>query len=154
MGTCASDERLKTDIHDLTFGDPVQQILGLRPRSFAYTAASTTTYDGLIAQEVQQAAPELVSVNASTSYEEVRYGDVQWLMLEALQDVAHISGSFEDNLIAWLGSTSNGIHDIYASVAHLNEADVQQILQPLRQCQSMCALATSLRQCSWQLGAP
>ena len=121
LGTCASDARLKTDIQDLAFTNPVQQIVGLRPRTFAYTNATSTTYDGLVAQEVQQVAPELVVTDASTSYEEVRYGDVQWLIIEAVQDIANIAGTFEQNLIAWLGNAANGIHDLYATIFHGQE---------------------------------
>ncbi|HET8581460.1 MAG TPA: immunoglobulin-like domain-containing protein [Candidatus Paceibacterota bacterium] len=91
LGTCASDERLKTNIHALSFdmgsSTALDQIAGLSLHSFAYKTASTTIYHGLIAQEVRNVAPELVAVNAATGFFEVRYGDVQWLMLEALQQL-------------------------------------------------------------------
>jgi hypothetical protein len=91
LGTCASDERLKTNIEDLSFDSTstsaLDQIAGLQMHSFAYKSATSTIYHGLIAQEVEQVAPELVVTDASTTLMEVKYGDLQWLTLQALQQL-------------------------------------------------------------------
>jgi hypothetical protein len=87
LGTCASDARLKTDIQDLTFDDPLTQIAGLHPRSFAYLAAPGSTYHGLVAQEAEQVAPELVVTDASTTLKAVKYGDVQWLVVSGIKQL-------------------------------------------------------------------
>lgn len=90
-GTCASDQRLKTDIQPLTFdtasSTALDQVAGLTLHSFAYKTATSSIYHGLIAQEVQQVAPELVAEDASTTLLSVKYGDVQWLVVQALQEL-------------------------------------------------------------------
>jgi hypothetical protein len=61
--TNPSDERLKTNIADISFG--LHEILQLRPVSYNWGNASadpTETSYGFIAQEVQEVIPELVSV--------------------------------------------------------------------------------------------
>ncbi|MGO4872420.1 MAG: immunoglobulin-like domain-containing protein [Roseiarcus sp.] len=35
-----------------------------------------------------------------------------------MQDIANITSTFQQNLIAWLGSAENGIQDFYATVIH------------------------------------
>ena len=94
LGTCPSDQRLKDNIADLSFGtDPLAQIAGLRLRTFSYRSAPGSTYSGLVAQEVETVAPELVVTDASTTMKSVKYGDIQWLMLAALQKlIAKVTG--------------------------------------------------------------
>ena len=110
QGTCASDERLKTNIQDLTFQDPLDQLVGLKLRTFSYKSATSTRYHGLIAQEVEQVAPELVVTDASTTLKAVRYGDIQWLLVAAVQQlidrldtlattVANLAESFTTKLL-------------------------------------------------------
>ncbi len=113
LGTCASDARLKTDIAPLTFSsDPEAQVDGLQPRSFAYTTAPSTTYHGLIAQEVLTVAPELVTTG-SNGYYEVKYGDLQWLMLAAMQQqsakIAQIQGVTSLMSVAALPEPPGGV---------------------------------------------
>ncbi len=58
-----SDERIKDNITDYASG--LAEVLALRPRTFTYKAETgrdpTRVYTGLIAQEAEQAMPELVS---------------------------------------------------------------------------------------------
>jgi hypothetical protein len=42
-------------------------------------------------------------------------------IVEAIKEIASISGTFKANLIAWLASASNGLHDLYASIIHSQE---------------------------------
>ncbi|HET8581136.1 MAG TPA: immunoglobulin-like domain-containing protein [Candidatus Paceibacterota bacterium] len=132
LGTCASDERLKTDITPLSFDQgsttALAQIAGLQVNSFAYKTATSTTYHGLIAQQVLTVAPELVTVDASSSMYEVKYGDVQWLMLQALQELnaqvqqmVQISGDMKLALAQWFASAGNGIGDFFANRVHTKE---------------------------------
>ncbi|HMA78552.1 MAG TPA: tail fiber domain-containing protein, partial [Candidatus Paceibacterota bacterium] len=90
LGTCASDERLKTDIETLTFDSSsttaLQKLAKLEMRTFAFAAAPDSQYAGLIAQEVLEVAPELVE-EGSDGFLRVRYGNIQWLVLEALQEL-------------------------------------------------------------------
>lgn len=87
LGTCASDARLKDKIADLSFGNALDKIAGLRIRSFVYREAPTLETHGLVAQEVMKVAPELVVKDPSTSMYKVNYSDIQWLAVEALQQL-------------------------------------------------------------------
>ena len=88
QGTCASDERLKANISDIDFGsDPLAQIANLRPRTFSFLSdENSNMYNGLIAQEVEQFSPELVVTNQD-GYKAIKYGDIQWLTLEAVKQL-------------------------------------------------------------------
>jgi hypothetical protein len=88
LGTCASDMHLKESITDLGFTDPLMQVAALRPRAYRFrTDTSQAVYHGLIAQEVEDLAPALVSTGDDGS-KAVRYGDLQWLMLSAVKELA------------------------------------------------------------------
>ena len=39
-------------------------------------------------------------------------------IVKAIQEVTSIGGTFRDNLIAWLGSASNGLTDLFAATFH------------------------------------
>lgn len=96
-GSCASDQRLKTNIRDLTFGGmALQKVAALRPRAFEYKKAPGQESHGLIAQEVQKVAPEFVETDPSTTMLKVNYSDIQWLTLEAVQQLK----SANDNLVS------------------------------------------------------
>ena len=90
LGTCASDERLKTNIEPLSFEDDIrtaiEKVAGLAIRSFAFKSASDDPYHGLIAQEVAEIAPELVT-ETDEGFLAVKYADIPWLLLEAIQDL-------------------------------------------------------------------
>jgi Chaperone of endosialidase/Domain of unknown function (DUF5011) len=129
-GTCLSDERVKQDINPFT--DSLQEIVSLDPVTYEYNGLGGTPSDGdirtgLIAQQVQQVAPDLVSttsafLNASdaapTQLLEVNYGALPFALINAIKEIASISGTFESALIAWLGNASNGITDLYATIIH------------------------------------
>ncbi len=111
LGTCASDARLKTNIQPLDFGDALTQVVNLKPRSFEFISDPnhTLTY-GLIAQEVLQVAPEMVTVG-SDGYYEVKYGDLQWLTLQAVQqqqiEIASLSANLANVSDVALSDTGN-----------------------------------------------
>lgn len=63
LGTCASDVRIKKDIHPFTLG--LQAILGINPVNYKYNGLAGQRADekvklGVIAQQVELVAPELV----------------------------------------------------------------------------------------------
>lgn len=91
-GTCASDERLKTDIRPFG-GDILARALQLRPVYYHWRTemaprrlapVSGEAY-GLIAQEVEQLFPDMVKV-ASDGFKTVDYGKLQYILLEALKE--------------------------------------------------------------------
>jgi len=85
LGTCTSDERLKSNIQDLTFGDsPLEQLNGLQMRTFEWNDAPGIYSYGFIAQEVAAVAPMLVE-EGEDGYLRVRYGYMAYLQLAATQ---------------------------------------------------------------------
>jgi hypothetical protein len=92
VGTCVSDPRLKKNIVPLT--SALDKIVGLQPVTFEWRADEFPERRlgggkklGLVADEVERALPELVSVD-SRGYKEVRYGvELQMLMLQAVKEL-------------------------------------------------------------------
>jgi hypothetical protein len=86
LGTCASDVYLKTNISLLTFDNALEKAVNLQPKIFQFADNPGRQYSGLIAQDVEQVAPELV-VTGSDGHKQVKYGDIQWLTLEAVKEL-------------------------------------------------------------------
>ena len=90
-GTCYSDERLKKDIRPFD-GGMLERALKLRPVYYHWrqelmrTGADTSgeAY-GLIAQEVENVYPEMVTTTAD-GYKAVDYGKLQYVLLGALTE--------------------------------------------------------------------
>ena len=55
-----------------------------------------------------------------------------FILLNALKDIANITGTFEKNLIAWLGSAENGIGKMFAEVTSSHRTH-QRIAQSVQQ---------------------
>ncbi len=117
-----SDRRLKENIAPTTLG--INDLMQIPVDTFSFindpTHATTT---GFIAQDLYKVFPWAVSTNGdngtvvlgSTSTPwSVDYGRVTPLIVAAVQDIANITGVFEQNLIAWLGNAGNGIADLFA----------------------------------------
>jgi len=132
-GTCLSDERVKQDINP--FNDGLSEIISLNPVTYEYNGLAGTPNDGnvrtgLIAQQVQAVASDLVATTSAllnptdttpTQLLEVNYSALTFALINAIKDIANISGDFETNLIAWLGNASNGIQDLFAQRVHTKE---------------------------------
>ncbi len=133
---CSSDQRLKTNIVALASStDALGDLMKLRPVSFNWKGVgigglqySTTTIQyGFIAQEAQQAFPDLVYKDPDTSpytpdgtYLFNYQGLISPLVL-AVQEIAQLSDTFRHTLIAWLGDAANGIGDFFANRVHTKE---------------------------------
>jgi len=85
LGICVSDIRLKDNITDLSFNNALAKVLSLQPKQFTLKNDPLQKISGLIAQEVEQFAPELV-VTDEKGYKQIKYGDVQWLLIEAIKE--------------------------------------------------------------------
>jgi hypothetical protein len=132
-GTCLSDERVKQNIAPFT--DSLSDIVGLNPVTYQYNGLAGTPNDnntrtGLIAQQVQQVAPDLVATTSAllnpgdtspTELLEVNYSALTFALINAIKDIASISGAFQTNLIAWLGNASNGITKLFAGEVDTNK---------------------------------
>jgi hypothetical protein len=100
-GTCVSDERLKTDIHDFNLG--LDALLGIQPHLFKYNGLgehpkSTRPELGVIAQEVEMAAPQLVSTRKVklhpqdqqlTEIKQVNYTAFIYVLINSVKDLYH-----------------------------------------------------------------
>jgi len=132
-GTCLSDERVKQDINPYSSG--LQDVIALDPVTYKYNGLAGTPNDGdvrmgLIAQQVELVAPDLVSTTsallsasdtAPTQLLEVNYGALPFVLINALKEIVAISDEFKSNLIAWLGDAGNGITDIFAGNIHAKD---------------------------------
>ena len=129
----ASDERLKKNIQDLNAPTILDKVLALNPVTFNWIdpKMSTTTQYGFIAQDVLKLFPELVSKpadpskcvpgNAINNCYGVSYDRFGVLAIAAIKDVAGITGTFKNNLIAWFGDATNGIQKLFVKEVHTNK---------------------------------
>ena len=117
--TCSSDERLKTNIVD---SDSVLEYLnGFRIRSYD-VLASGDHMTGVIAQEVMQDYPELVSTLPSGMYS-VQLPN-QWKLVKGIQeldlklkDISDFENENDNSFVAklrnWFGNSANGIKKLF-----------------------------------------
>ncbi len=83
IGTCSSDVRLKKNIKPLS--GALTRLLRLNPVSFRFKQGNQREQVGLVAQEVEQVMPELVTTDEAVK--KVRYGpELQMTMLKAIQE--------------------------------------------------------------------
>ena len=131
----SSDRRIKENIATTTAG--LATLLQIPVDDFNFISdPSKTRTQGFIAQDLYKLYPYAVTTNgdngttplgASSTPWQVDYGRITPLIVKAVQDIANITSTFQQNLIAWLGSASNGITDLYATVIHAVTGDFQQI---------------------------
>jgi len=101
-GTCSSDERLKTNIVDLS-GGYLTKMANLRVISYNWndTAKDLNKVDtavtnyGLLAQNVEENFPELV-VTDSNGYKQVNYSRIPLYLLKAVQELTKKVKGFSD----------------------------------------------------------
>ncbi len=118
---CSSDERLKTNIADLS-NDILSGLTQVRTVTFNWKeGADTDKHIGFIAQDLQKQYPELVST-AANGYLQVNYAGMAPILTEAIRElnvkvmnIQNLSDStFKQQLIAWLGDSANGILNIFS----------------------------------------
>ncbi|KHD89574.1 MAG: hypothetical protein OM95_02235, partial [Bdellovibrio sp. ArHS] len=100
-GTCASDERLKQDVQSFTLG--LEALLGVNPRYFKYNGlggqpASREFELGVIAQEVEMTAPELIvpkkvklhsDDSQTTEIKQVNYTALTYVLINSVKELYH-----------------------------------------------------------------
>lgn len=79
----SSDERLKENIE--TVGSALDKIMALRGVSFNWKENGQASL-GLIAQELEEIFPELVSTSKTTGLKSVQYGNLTAVLIEALKE--------------------------------------------------------------------
>jgi hypothetical protein len=107
-----SDARLKSDVHD--YNDGLHTILAIRPVTYKYTSASgydtSTTHIGVIAQELQQVAPYMVSTSSidtadkSASYLQVDNSAMVYMLINGMKEQQKII----EDLTARIGVLESG----------------------------------------------
>jgi hypothetical protein len=63
----------------------LNKVLSLQPKQFTLKNDPLQKISGLIAQDVEQIAPELVFTDEK-GYEQIKYGDIQWLLIEDIKE--------------------------------------------------------------------
>ncbi len=99
IGTCASDERLKTDVKNFDLG--LDSLLGFHPVNFKYNGlagfqANGKEQIGVIAQDLEKTAPQLVKRKMvqlhpedkfETEIKVVDYGSFTYVIINAVKDL-------------------------------------------------------------------
>lgn len=80
-----SDARLKTDIINLKYG--LGELMQLRPVSYRWKDKTGTAKIGLIAQEVQQVIPEVVSGNEENGNLGMNYAELVPLLINSIKEL-------------------------------------------------------------------
>jgi hypothetical protein len=85
LTTSTSDQRLKKNIE--TIPHALEKVLALRGVTFNWKDSSIPRkMMGMIAQEVQRVAPELVFQNEKDGYYGINYGETTGLLVEAIKE--------------------------------------------------------------------
>jgi hypothetical protein len=122
-GSCVSDARLKTDVKPFELG--LDALMGISPKTLRYNGlgghpASSQPELGVIAQEVETTAPELISTKQvklnpddknTTEIKQVNYTAFTYVLINAVKDL--YQRWFED---------SQAVHDRLASIEAENAA--------------------------------
>lgn len=80
-----SDLRLKKDVQNLNYG--LQQLLDLRPVSYQWIQGPAQRQIGLIAQEVQQVIPEVVTGSADSGTMGMNYAALVPVLIAAIKEL-------------------------------------------------------------------
>jgi endosialidase-like protein/single cache domain-containing protein len=128
--TCiTSSRRFKNSISSLDDASGLAEILKLNPVSFHYNdnVGIPGEQVGFIAEQVQQVDPRLVILDASGTPFTVRYEQLTSLLAKAIQQIATITGTFKDALIAWLGSATNGLARVHTHELCTTKSDGTEV---------------------------
>jgi len=102
--TASSSRRFKQDIRDI--GDTTELVMGLRPVRFRYRALGPDSPEhyGLIAEDVQEVAPELVGHGQDGQIDSVYYDKVYAILLNQVQTQQRLIASQKAELQSQLES--------------------------------------------------
>lgn len=125
---CTSDERLKTNITDLS-SNILDSLTKIRTVTYNWNAnPSSNQMIGFLAQDLEQYFPQLVSTDKqgqkSVNYANITPVLVQGmrelnLKLTAIESIAQtVNPSLRDSLIAWFGDVTNGIGKLFTHELH------------------------------------
>ncbi|GIW65343.1 MAG: hypothetical protein KatS3mg093_322 [Candidatus Parcubacteria bacterium] len=87
LGTCSSDIRLKNILGPYEINNALEKLIKLQPYKYTFKKDSSgQILVGLIAQDIEQFAPEFVSQD-NAGYKQVKYGDIEWLQIQAIKEL-------------------------------------------------------------------
>jgi hypothetical protein len=106
-GVCTSDERLKTDFHDFILG--LEALQGIHPKYYRYNGlggqpAGDTLELGVVAQDVEKTAPELISTKSvllhpsdetKTEIKTVNYTGLLYVVINSVQELYRSLGDLQ-----------------------------------------------------------
>ena len=128
---CTSDERLKTNITDLT-SDTLSKLQNVRTVSYNWLQnPNSPTQIGFLAQNLEQYFPEMVMTDV-TGKKQVYYSQMTPILVEAIREmnlnVIQLSdmtktNTWRDSLIEWFGNVGNGITDLYVRTFHADRGE-------------------------------
>ena len=145
----SSDERLKTI--DGAFSRGLADVLRLSPIQYHWNPLSgldkSTQYAGFSAQNVQTAIPEAVG-SSTSGYLTLQDRPLIAALVNAVKEIASITGTFKDSLIAWLGDAANGIgriraHELCADDVCVTRDQLAALLAVAGQSNTDAATATA-----------
>lgn len=130
-GACPSDLRLKKQVHPFALG--LEALLGLSPKYYLFNglggiAESKAPQIGLIAQEVERVAPELVarewvqlrpSDQLPTEIKKVNYAAFVYVLINAVKEFFHLWQNDSQSLHAELGQAQREIAQQREELAEL-----------------------------------
>jgi LysM repeat protein len=153
-GCTGSSQRFKHNIQTLATTSGLAEVMRLNPVSFIYNNDIGVKGEqvGFIAEEVAPIDQRLVTYDASSTPNNVKYQNMVAVAIKAIQEIGSVTATFKNNLIAWLGSASNGITDFFAKKIHTDELCVGNTC--LTESQLQALLNQPGRQSAPPLAAP
>jgi hypothetical protein len=120
--TAASDERLKTI--DAQFTRGLDALMGITPISYHWKPETLLDtehqYSGFSAQNVHASIPEAIGTDPR-GYMTISDRPILAAVVNAIKDIASVTGSFRQHLISWLASTDNGVAAVSAKQLCLSD---------------------------------
>jgi hypothetical protein len=127
--SCSSDERLKTNITDLS-SNVLDSLMNVQTKTFNWKNGDTETEQiGFIAQNIDEYFPQLITTG-SNGYLQVNYAGMAPVLVKSIQElnlkIDDLSNTATENslrasLIAWFGDVANGIGDLFVNRIRTNE---------------------------------
>ncbi|HAR43761.1 MAG TPA: hypothetical protein DCS07_14190 [Bdellovibrionales bacterium] len=90
IGTCTSDRRLKKNIRAFSLG--LKALEGVEPKFYRYNGlggnpVSEADHLGVIAQDLEKTAPELVTSRPGSEYKSVNYSGLIYVVINSLKEL-------------------------------------------------------------------
>ncbi|NDE67972.1 hypothetical protein EB052_00030 [bacterium] len=127
-----SDSRFKVNVSSIESGTAsssgvLENLMRLNPVTYNWNETylkmnphaldASTTKLGFIAQEVNNVYPEAV-MHMPNGFLGIDYGKLTSVLTAGIQEIVRVSGLFRENLIAWLGSSANGVQKFFSAEVH------------------------------------